>query len=181
LSELLHLIEETEIARREFIAAVRGLTPEQAAFTSGPDSWCIVEITEHITRAEQSGIMGMWKALAGYHQGKPVWEGENVNAGFSIEEVVRRTWKEKEIVPEIAKPQWGGPIELWIANLQANAQVLKTLGENFKGLDLNEIIYPHPISGPLTIRQRFEFLRFHLHRHWRQVENVKRHLLFPSH
>ena len=180
MSSVHQLLRETEDARQNFISAVDGLTPQQAAFKPAPDRWCIVEITEHITRAEQSGIMGMWKALAGYQQGVPVWEGENVNAGLSIEEVVRRTWKEKEIVPEIAKPQWGGPIDLWITNLKANAQVLKTLGENFEGLDLDKIIYPHPISGPLTIRQRFEFLRFHLNRHQGQVENVTLHPDFPG-
>jgi hypothetical protein len=180
MKELHHLLKETEVARQEFIAAVVGLTPEQAAFKPEPDAWSIIENTEHIVWAERSGVMGMWKAIAGHQQGRPVWQGENVNAGLTIEEVVKRTWKEKEDVPEIAKPSWGGPLDLWVSNLQANAIALKALGKILEGANLDKIIYPHRISGPLTIRQRLEFLRFHLNRHRGQVEGVRRHLRFPG-
>ncbi len=43
-----------------------------------------------------------------------------------------------------------------------------------------QIIYPHIISGPLNVYQRMEFLRFHLERHQRQIENIKGHAGFPE-
>ncbi|MFM7671814.1 MAG: hypothetical protein ACKO6Q_04400 [Bacteroidota bacterium] len=35
------------------------------------------------------------------------------------------------------------------------------------------IIYPHPLSGPLNVYQRLEFLRYHMERHQRQIEGIR--------
>jgi hypothetical protein len=43
-----------------------------------------------------------------------------------------------------------------------------------EGLDPEAIIYPHPISGPLNVKQRMEFLRFHMERHIHQIERIKK-------
>ena len=40
--------------------------------------------------------------------------------------------------------------------------VHRRLGEVLKGLDLEGIIFPYLISGPLDAGQRLDFLRFHL-------------------
>jgi len=98
----------------------------------------------------------MWKAVEGVKSGTPVWEGENVNKGLSIEEVVDNTWQENEKSPEIAEPKWGGSVEFWIASLESCSSVLVKLGDQLKGLDPETIIYPHPISGPLNVIQRLE-------------------------
>ncbi|MEJ7681700.1 MAG: hypothetical protein WKG06_28410 [Segetibacter sp.] len=61
----------------------------------------------------------MWKAIQGIKTGKPVFTGEDVHRGLSIEEIIEKTWQPKEQVPESAKPRWGGPIQYWINALQA--------------------------------------------------------------
>jgi hypothetical protein len=48
-----------------------------------------------------------------------------------------------------------------------------------QGLDPEKVIYPHPISGPLNVLQRMQFLRFHMERHQKQVEQLKYHPQFP--
>jgi hypothetical protein len=42
------------------------------------------------------------------------------------------------------------------------------------GLDLEVVVAPHPISGPLDARQRLEFLRFHMDLHLRQIGDTMR-------
>lgn len=173
------LIEAVEQAREQFIATVSNLSFEQVSFKPEPDAWSITENTEHIVRAEQSGLMGIWKALDGIKRNKPVWSGEKIHDGLSIEAIVEKTWQPQEKVPEIAAPYWGGSIAYWIALLKAQTQLLHELGEALVGFDIESIVYPHPISGPLDVRQRLEFLRFHLNRHQVQVERLKQHVDYP--
>lgn len=163
------LIAETENARKNFIKVVNGLSYEEVTFRPSPEAWTISQIAEHMVWAERAGVFGMWKALEGVKNNAPIWEGTPIHQGLPIEEVIEKTWKTKEDVPDIADPRWGGPIPFWISSLQGCATPLAVLGRELVGHDLEKIIYPHPISGPLNVRQRMEFLRFHLERHQAQA------------
>ena len=83
-------------------------------------------------------------------------------------------------MPESAAPKWGGAIGYWITTLRSKQSVLEALGNELGETDLESVVYSHPISGPLDVRQRLEFLRFHLDRHHQQVEALKQHPQFPK-
>lgn len=171
--KLKNLIEQVEQARENFINACSGLTKEESTYQESEDSWSITGIAEHIVRAEWGGVNGIWTAIDGYRHNQPVWSGENINEGLSIEEIVEKTWLPHQPAPEPARPQWGGPIEFWLLCLR-NCKI--TLAETYKqmeGLEPSSIIYPHPLSGPLNVYQRLEFLRYHMERHQRQIEKIK--------
>lgn len=174
------LLQSVENARTAFITEASGLTHAQASYQPDPTSWSIVEIVEHIVRAEQSGISGLWKAFDGLQRGEPVWEGDPIHHGLSVEEIVDKTWQPKEVVPPIAAPQWGGSIAFWLAMLKAQRSMLADLGQALAGHDLKRIVYPHPISGPMDAKQRLEFLRFHLERHQAQIQAVKASAGYPT-
>lgn len=174
------LILAIAAARRRFLAAASAPSPGQAAFKPAPDAWCITEITEHVTRGEQGGINGVWSALEGLRSGEPAWSGELVHRGRSIEEIVAVTWREREQVPRVTTPRWGGPFGYWAAALRACQPLLDELGSALEGAPVEEVVFPHPISGPLDARQWLEFFRFHLDRHAAQVERVRRHPAFPG-
>lgn len=173
------LIEAVETARQTFINSASSLRFEQYTFKPTADHWSIVEIVEHMYWAEQIGINGMWKALDGIKNKRPIWEGKPEHQGRTIEEVVAMTWQTKEQVPDVARPRWGGALDYWITNLQSCQQLLAALANALSAHDPAAIIYPHPISGPLNVTQRIEFLRFHLNRHEGQIERIKAHVLFP--
>lgn len=122
----------------------------------------------------------MFNAIEGIKNEQPIWSGISPNRGLSIEEVVAKTWQPKEKVPKVAEPKWGGNIKFWIANLKSCSHTLKELAEQAEGIDLTKAIYPHPISGPMDVIQRLEFLRFHLERHTKQIERVKADGKFPK-
>lgn len=173
------LLQAVALARKQFVLAASGLSNEQAQFKSSPDVWSVVDNVEHMVWAEMGGINGMWKTLEGIKQNKPIWQGDAIHHGRSIEEIIDKTWKEKEQVPEIAKPRWGGPVEYWIIALNNCQPLLEELCSAMDGYDPEKIVYPHIISGPLNVIQRLQFLRFHLNRHQRQVEGIKLHPDFP--
>ena len=173
MSELALLIDAVERARVQYLEAVAGLNHHQSVFKKELAQWSILQVTEHLVHAEDAGVNGIWRALDGYRRGEPIWQGELVHGGKSIEEVVEQTWQTKEKAPEVAEPRWGGVIGYWAASLKSRRVVLEDLSAALDGVSLEAVVYPHPISGPLDARQRLEFLRFHLDRHRGQVERLK--------
>lgn len=171
--ELKYFIDKVEVVRENFIQACSGLTKEESIFKESEDSWSITDIAEHIVRAEWGGVNGIWTAIDGYKHNQPVWTGDNMNRGLSIEEIVEKTWLPHQPAPEPARPQWGGPIEFWLLCLRNCKITLEETYRQMEGLDPEQIIYPHPLSGPLNVFQRMEFLRYHMERHQRQIDKIK--------
>ena len=130
--------------------------------------------------AEYSGVSKIWGAAEGWHHGRPVWIGEHTNRSQSIEQIIERTWKPKEIAPPIATPHIGGPLPFWTESLRGCQTILERLILVLDGADLEAILFPHFLSRPLDAGQRLEFLRFHLDRHQKQIERVMESEGFPQ-
>jgi len=173
MNQVKKLISEVLAARNRYLDTVRQLSEAQAQWKPSPDVWNVVDNTEHLYWAEHGAILGMWKVLQAAREGKKNWEGEMIHKGLSIEEIVAKTWNSKETAPAIAAPRLGGPIGFWAASLESLQVELNALGHELHDDELESLIHPHPISGPIDIRQRFEFLRFHIDRHLTQVEELK--------
>ena len=180
MDELAILKKDITEARKRYLNSVKNLTSEQGSFKPSENVWSAAEITEHLYYAEIGGIAGMWKALEGTKAGNPPWKEEHTNKGLTIEQIVQKTWQPKEKVPEGAGPRMFGPLKLWLDALESCQLMLDRLAENLKGEQIEKLIYPHPISGPMDVRQRFEFLRFHMDRHRLQVDNLKKDPAFPK-
>ena len=69
-------------------------------------------------------------------------------------------------------PRFGGPASYWLENLRSSQQLLERLQPVLDGLDIQCVIFPHFLSGPLDAGQRIHFLRFHMKRHRGQVEDI---------
>lgn len=169
---LTSLLGEVADARARYLDQMNKLSEAQTRYKPSPEVWNAIENTEHLYWAEQGGIWGMWRALQAYRDGTPVWTGEHTNRGKSIETIVAETWQPKEKVPAIAAPRMGGTLAFWAASLESLQQPLAAFSRATTEDELDLVIHPHPISGPLDIRQRFDFLRFHIDRHRRQVEQL---------
>ena len=180
LARVDELVARIEVSRIALIDEVSGLTEMQTKFNPSENEWSILEITEHIVWAEQIGICGMFNAINGIKNNKPIWEGVSPNKGLSIEQIVEKTWQPKEKVPKVAEPRWGGSIEFWIYSLYNCSNLLRGLLFHSSSVNLNLAIYPHPISGPMDVIQRLEFLSFHLERHKNQVKRVKANSGYPK-
>jgi DinB superfamily len=174
------LIDQVAVARRRLLDTVSNLTTAQAVFKPAAEQWSVLENIEHVVLAEISGVSKIWQAADSFREGTRVFTGEHTNHGLSIDEVVARTWKTREIAPPIATPHIGGPLQYWITYCDSCQSVLERLGTELHGLDLEQVIFPHFLSGPLDARQRLEFLRFHLDRHRAQILRLFDHESFPG-
>ena len=180
MNKLNTLLPAVKLARQQFIKVASGLSFDQSQFKSSAEAWSVADIIEHMVWAEMGAINGVWKTLEGIKNDKPIWKGDAIHHGLPIEEIIEKTWRTKEEVPESAKPKWGGTARYWIVALDNCQKLLEALCDELDGYDLEQIIYPHIISGPLNVVQRMEFLRFHLNRHQTQIENIKTHPDFPT-
>lgn len=171
--EMQRLTAEVAAARARMIAATEGLTNEQAAWKPSANEWSVAENVEHIVLAEMSGVTKIWWAIDAVRAGKPVFTGEHTNRGLSVDELIQKTWRTQETAPPIATPHMGGPLGYWIAMLKACQPVLEAACGHLGGLDPEEVIFPHFLSGPMDVLQRVEFLRFHTDRHTAQILGIR--------
>ena len=174
------LIRYAADERARLIALVAGLSDVQSNYKPNDQTWSVNQNLEHLVLAEMSGVSKIWSAAEGVRNGKPVWQGEHANRGLSIEEVVARTWKPKEVAPPLVEPRFGGPASYWLENLRSSQQLLERLEPVLEGLDIESVIFPHFLSGPLDAGQRIDFLRFHMMRHRGQIEGILGHADFPT-
>lgn len=180
MEPLQELIGQVAAARQHLVHAAADLSDEQANFKPSDEAWSIVNIIEHLVWAELGGLNKIWMAFEGIQSNNPVWTGEAIHRGLSIEDIVGKTLPSKIKSPEKLLPVWGGSIRFWIVTFQACQAMLEVLGNALNGADLENIIYPHPFSGPLDVLQRMGLLRMHMTRHLLQIENIKSHPDYPK-
>jgi hypothetical protein len=173
------LVKRTAHERAGLIGLVESLSEIQASYKPSPNVWSVNENLEHLALAEIYGVSRIWSAADGVRIGKPVWVGEHTNRGLSIDEIIARTWKPCETAPPGSTPRIGGPMLYWVEQLRVSQLVLDRLESVLVGADLESIIFPHFISGPLDAMQRIDFLRFHIARHRNQIEQMMSSPEFP--
>ena len=166
-----HLVEAIEHARTSLLDSLANLSEEDASRQQSDGGWSIADIVEHLYLAEISGVAKIWAAAAKLRAGHKLNE-PRPNHGLSIEDVVAATWKTKEIAPPIATPHIGGPLAVWMSSLRWLRFVLADLQCELDGLNLEDIMFPHFLSGSLDGRQRLELLRFHIERHQAQIDRI---------
>ena len=180
LDEVKELTNDARRAREAMIGQLKEFSAEQAAFKPTPESWSAVDVVEHLVLAERGGIHMMWVALEAWREGDPVWKEPHPDRDKPIEEIIAATWQPKEQAPQVATPKLGGPLPYWLAEFTACQGVLEALAKEMREGELDDVIYPHFLSGPLTLRQRFEFIRFHIQRHRDQIDELAANGPFPA-
>lgn len=166
------LIQAVANDRAAYLAQIANLTEIQAQWKPNPESWNIIENTEHLFWAEHGAIFGMWKILTAIRAGNFERSFESNHKDMPIDEIIRLTWKPKEIVPAVAAPRMGGPLSFWIASLHGLQDLLASFGQFIQDDELRLQAHPHPISGAMDFQQRLEFLSFHIARHQEQCANL---------
>ncbi len=167
-------------ARRRMLAQVAGLTPEQGSFKPDADSWSLTEVIEHLVWAEHSGLNKIATATDAWRRGQPLWTDPHPDRALPIDAIIARTWREKEIAPTEAEPHIGGTLGYWVAFFRSCQGVVEAVAGDLSPEELEEVIYPHFLSGLLTMRQRLEFIRYHIEHHLPQVERIKGDMGFPE-
>lgn len=164
------LIADIERARQALLGLLESIDPGRMAVPIGDGRWSPTQVLEHLVRAEEATLWRMFKAVDDARRRGEVLASPTPND--SIEEIVARTWREREEAPPLAVPQLGEPGSYWMARMRRNAPLVEEFAELVREEELDALAYPHPISGPFTLRQGLEFVRFHIDRHRGHLEEA---------
>jgi len=165
------LVSDIERSRKRLVDRVECLGSRAVLPAVGGGRWSAGQYVEHLALAEEVTLWRMWTAVKDSRCGHDPIVCETPD--LSIEEVVDRTWRPKEKAPPLARPRLEGSIEYWLSRLRRNRQILFAFCAELSAEDLDRVAYPHPISGPLTVRQGLQFIRFHLDRHAEHIQGIE--------
>ena len=157
------LVEDIEASRRRFLDTVGALAPEAVAAPVDEGRWSPIEYLEHLVRAEEATLWRMFKAVEDWRTSGEALRSPTPDS--RIEEIVDRTWSPREEAPPLAMPTLGSSIAYWRERMRRNTALVSAFADLVSEEELDELAYPHPISGPFTLRQGLEFIRFHIDRH----------------
>lgn len=170
MSAVVGLVEDVERARSALLDLLTRIEPDELAVPIGEGRWSPTQYVEHLVRAEEVTVWRMVKAVEDARRRDEVLVSPTPRA--TIEEIAERTWGDRVEAPPLAVPQLGEPGSYWRMRLERNAALVAELADLVREGELDALAYPHPISGPLTLRQGFQFLRFHLDRHRGHLEEA---------
>lgn len=168
MSAVVGLVEDVERARSALLDLLTRIEPDELAVPIGEGRWSPTQYVEHLVRAEEVTVWRMVKAVEDARRRDEVLVSPTPRA--TIEEIAERTWGDRVEAPPLAVPQLGEPGSYWMARMRRNASLVREFAELVREQELDSLAYPHPISGPFTMRQGLEFIRFHIDRHRGQLE-----------
>lgn len=170
MSAIPALVADIERARSALLVLLQSIGPERMAVPIGQGRWSPTQYLEHLVRAEEATLWRMFKAVDDSRRRNEILPSPTPDA--TVEEIVDQTWSERVDAPTLAVPQLGEPGSYWLVRMKRNASMVREFAELIREDELDGLSYSHPISGPFTMRQGLQFVRFHIDRHRGQLEAV---------
>lgn len=164
------LVDDIERARSDLLAVAESIAPDGLAVPIGEGRWTPTQYVEHLVHAEEVTLWRMSKAVDDARLLGEVLVSPTPDD--TIEQVVERTWGERVEAPPLAVPRLGEPGSYWLTRMRRNAALVRDFADLVREEELDALAYPHPISGPFTLRQGLQFIRFHLDRHRGHLEEA---------
>jgi hypothetical protein len=172
-------LAELDNSRIALSVALESVTQKQSEFRSDSGTWSILQVTEHLVLAE-SFLFGLMKQLL--DQTKPVPDEEKLPDPREMDHLIvtrvpDRSQKAK--APEQATPKdaYRNRDEAFTEFSQRRLKTMEFVRET--KLDLRRYRGPSPI-GPMDAHQWVLMIAAHTNRHIQQIEELKRHELFPK-
>lgn len=158
-----------EAQRGDLLGRLEGVNNARLNIKPQPGKWSIMQILCHLTLAEKLSLDYLRKKMAGSKE----FEKSGVVSAFktwALKIFLRSPLKFKapsratdlpdEQTFEDTKTQW-----------DEVRQGLRDAIESFPDEMGDAVVFKHPAVGPMNIRQMLSFLREHLSRHARQIED----------
>jgi hypothetical protein len=176
--ERMKLVHYLADSRKEFLAAIDGVTEEQWKWKPAPERWSVGETAEHIVLAEAGLFSFVQKAIAA--PPNPDWEAKTKGKTELIERVM---------APRLGKAQAPEPLvpsgKLTQAQVRERFEKQRVEIEKFAEgteLALKEYTAEHPFEffNTLSAYQWLLYLPLHTERHDKQIAEVKATAGYPK-
>lgn len=171
------LLDHLDKSSSEFIASVKGLTPEQWNYKPSAEVWSVAECAEHITLTE-GFLREMIEKKVLASTAKPSGNDDDKALDEKVLKMITdRSSKAK--APEPLKPtrQFPTPADA-IKKFQESREKTKELAASRN--DLRDHVAPHFVLKELDAYQWLLYLSGHTMRHTAQIREVKADRGFPK-
>ena len=170
------LLTSIEESRKEFLAAIDGVTERQWKWKPAPDRWSVGEVAEHIVLAEAALFGNVKKAMSSPIN--PDWE-ENTKGKTATLEAVLAPRLGKAKSPEAIAPKG----EMTATEVRARfekqrAEIVKFAMET--EAPIKQYTVNNPFFGPLNGHQWLIYAPLHTMRHDKQIAEVKATAGYPQ-
>ena len=157
-------------SRDRLLNLCKSLSAKQATARLGADTWSIADIVEHLALSERGSMIGVKRTLS-----QPEATGDLLAQTNQKSELIQTripTLASRAAAPDLLLPsgrfkEWPGAL---LAFEQARSNTLDMEAVADDAFDSR--VMPHPILGPLTLRQWFHFTAEHTERHTRKIEEI---------
>jgi hypothetical protein len=160
-----------EDSRKEFLAAIDGVTEEQWKWKPAPERWSVGETAEHIVLAEALLFANVRKAISS--PANPAWEEKTKGKTEFIERVMAPRLG-KATAPEPIVPS-GKMTQAQVREtfLKQREEIEKFARETQVALKEYTVDHPFPVFGTLNAYQWLIYAPLHTERHDKQIAEVK--------
>ena len=167
-----------EESRKEFLAAIDGVSAEQWKWKSAPERWSVGETAEHIVLAEAALFANVQKAISS--PPNPAWEEKTKGKTEFIERVMAPRLG-KATAPDPIVPQ--GKLtqtEVRERFLKQRAEIEKFAQETTVELKQYTVEHPFAVFNTLNAYQWLIYIPLHTERHDKQIAEVKATAGYPK-
>jgi len=167
-----------EESRKEFLAAIDGVSEEQWKWKPAPERWSVGETAEHIVLAEALLFGSVEKAMASPENAN--WEEQTKGkTEFIVQVMAPRLGKAK--APEPIVPSG----KLTQAEVKERFEkqritIVKFASDTSEPIKEHTVQHPFPVFGTLNAYQWLIYVPLHTMRHDKQIAEVKATPGFPK-
>jgi hypothetical protein len=171
-------IQWLEDSRKEFLAAVEGVTDEQWNFKAAPDRWSVGEVAEHIMLAEGLLFTRVEQTLAA--KPNPDWEAKTAGKTAFLEQgLLNRSHKAQAPEPIVPKGKFTRA-QIMSRYGADRARTLEFIRKTELPLNEHTAEHPFPIFNTLSAYQWLIYIPLHNLRHNQQIAEVKVSTGYPK-
>jgi hypothetical protein len=176
--ERMKVIGYLEESRKEFLAAIDGVTEEQWKWKPAPERWSVGETAEHIVLAEALLFGNVQKAIAS--PPNPAWEEKTKGKTEFIEKVMAPRLG-KATAPEPIVPS-GKMTQRQVREtfLKQREEIEKFARETEVALKEYTVEHPFAVFNTLNAYQWLIYAPLHTERHDKQIAEVKATQGYPK-
>lgn len=174
-TKVLNWLDES---RKEFIAAIDGVTDEQWKWKPTPARWSVGEVAEHIVLAEAALFGNVQKAIGA--AANDAWEDKTKGKTEFIERVMAPRMGKAQ-APEAIVPLGGmSKVQVRAKFEEQRLAIVKFAKETDLPLKQFTAEHPFPVFGTLNAYQWLIYGPLHTMRHDKQIAEVKATAGYPQ-
>lgn len=156
--------------RRALLADLVKLAPVQLEATPSPGRWSILQIVEHLVRAERVVFQGLPSA-SDRKERAPRWKHR---LRYLLVRAVLATGLPVRVPAPAMLPIGGGDLAHWLRLWDENQAWLRDYHASRAGDSSRTTALRHPVAGPISIAQAVRLGQLHLRTHTRQIQALLR-------